>query len=103
MQSPEAGMQSSIEKIAASQAHNIRNVLIMIDGEGNLSAEDEAEPPTKKLWKTTKDGLMLLQLWSCHSIRVNLHGSSDAETWIKLRCLAWKTRILCPRKTLMSL
>lgn len=88
-ESPEAGMQSFIEKsLAASEAHNVRNVLIMIDGEGNLSAEDEAERnqavENHKRWVDAAAAL------GCHSIRVNLHGSSDPDTWLETSVLGMK-------------
>ncbi|MDO3386758.1 sugar phosphate isomerase/epimerase family protein [Gilvimarinus sp. SDUM040013] len=59
--------------------HDVESLLIMIDGEGDLSVADE---------KRRKQAVLNHHKWvdaaaqlGCHSIRVNLHGSGSAEDW----------------------
>lgn len=55
------------------------NVLIMIDEEGDLAGEDEEERlksiDNHKLWIDTAAEM------NCTSVRLNLYGSKDIETW----------------------
>ena len=55
------------------------NVLIMIDEEGDLAGEDEEQRlksiDNHKLWIDTAAEM------SCTSVRLNLYGSKDIETW----------------------
>ena len=64
---------------AKSEEYNMRNVLIMVDGEGNLASPDEAEQnqavDNHKKWVDAAEFL------GCHSIRVNLFGTDDPEVW----------------------
>jgi sugar phosphate isomerase/epimerase len=59
--------------------HDVKNLLIMVDGEGDLSTADEARR-TQAVNNHHKWVEMAAAL-GCHSIRVNLHGSSDADVW----------------------
>ena len=58
---------------------NLENVLIMIDDEGNLSTLNQRKRikaiENHKIWVEAASEM------GCHSIRVNLHGTSDAEKW----------------------
>ncbi|RXJ44645.1 sugar phosphate isomerase/epimerase family protein [Gelidibacter gilvus] len=74
------GMEALLDTLKAkSKEHGVENVLIMIDGEGDLAASDEKERnqavENHKKWVDAADFL------GCHSIRVNLFGSSNAEEW----------------------
>ena len=74
------GMEALLDALKAKSAeHGVENVLIMIDGEGDLAASDEKERnqavENHKKWVDAADFL------GCHSIRVNLFGSSNAEEW----------------------
>ena len=57
----------------------LRNVLIMIDDEGDLSTLNKKNRlqavENHKIWIEAASEM------GCHSIRVNLHGTSDAEKW----------------------
>ena len=66
--------------LAKSKAHGVENVLIMIDGEGNLAASDEKE--RNQAVENHKKWVDAAQFLGCHSIRVNLFGSSNEEEWI---------------------
>lgn len=66
---------------AEAKKHGMTNVLIMIDGQGNLAATDEAERnETVEKHKKWVDAAAAM---GCHSIRVNLNGSSEPEEWKK--------------------
>lgn len=64
-----------------SDKYGIRNVLIMIDNEGDLSATDSlarAEAVANHLgWVRAAAAL------GCHSVRVNLKGAKEANEWIE--------------------
>jgi len=77
--SPEA-MQNFVDKCnAEAQKHGLQNVLIMIDGQGDLATAD-AEERRKAVenhhkWVDAAAGM------GCHSIRVNLNGVQEPEAW----------------------
>lgn len=59
---------------------DVRNLLIMIDGEGMLSSPDDAE--RNKAVENHQKWIDAAKYLGCHSIRVNLNGSSDKDEWI---------------------
>lgn len=63
-----------------SNLHNMRNVLIMIDGEGDLASPDEnirnAAVKNHEKWVDAAQKL------GCHAIRVNTFGTNDPELWV---------------------
>ncbi|MEM8765421.1 MAG: TIM barrel protein [Bacteroidota bacterium] len=69
-------VQKSLE---ASKEHEMENLIIMVDHEGDLSSADEAERneavERHHKWVDAAEKL------GCHSIRVNLMGSKVAEEW----------------------
>lgn len=78
--SPEA-MQEFVEKCNAEAArHGLQNVLIMIDGQGNLAVSDEKErvAAVENHYKWVDAAAAM----GCHAIRVNLAGSDDPAQWI---------------------
>ena len=62
--------------------YNLKNVLIMIDDEGDLADENEdmrlKAIDNHKLWIDTAASM------NCSSIRLNLYGSKDIDTWKNL-------------------
>lgn len=73
-------MAAFVEKSnAEAKKHGMQNVLIMIDGQGNLAVNDEAERnqavENHKKWVDAAAAL------GCHAIRVNLNGSMVPEEW----------------------
>ncbi len=62
-----------------AQKHGLTNVLIMIDGEGDLSQSDskKRQEAVENHYKWVDAAAAL----GCHSIRVNLSGSNDPEEW----------------------
>ncbi|MBQ4913573.1 sugar phosphate isomerase/epimerase [Maribacter sp. MMG018] len=78
----EEAMAAFVEKSnAEAKKHGMKNVLIMIDGQGNLAVSDEAERnETVEKHKKWVDAAAAM---GCHSIRVNLNGSNDPEEWKK--------------------
>jgi sugar phosphate isomerase/epimerase len=78
--SPEA-MQGFIDKSnAEAKKHGMQNVLIMIDGQGDLALSDEADRivAVENHYKWVDAA----QAMGCHSIRVNLSGSTDPGQWV---------------------
>lgn len=79
--SPEA-MAAFVEKSnAEAKKHGLENVLIMIDGQGNLAVSDakERQEAVEKHHKWVDAAAAM----GCHSIRVNLAGSDVPEDWKK--------------------
>jgi sugar phosphate isomerase/epimerase len=78
----EEAMAAFVEKSnAEAQKHGMKNVLIMIDGQGNLAVSDEAERnETVGKHKKWVDAAAAM---GCHAIRVNLNGSNVPEEWIE--------------------
>ena len=63
-----------------SATHNVENLLIMVDGEGDLASLEEATRneavENHKKWVDAAAAL------GCHSIRVNTFGTNDPEQWV---------------------
>ncbi|PIB28590.1 sugar phosphate isomerase/epimerase family protein [Maribacter sp. 4G9] len=78
----EEAMAAFVEKSnAEAKKHGMENVLIMIDGQGNLAVGDEAERnETVEKHKKWVDAAAAM---GCHAIRVNLNGSDVPEEWMQ--------------------
>jgi len=65
---------------AESKKHGMKNLLIMIDGQGDLAASDkkERQSAVENHYKWVDAAAAM----GCHSIRVNLAGSKTPEEWI---------------------
>jgi len=75
------GMQSVLDTLKAkSEESGIKNLLIMIDGEGDLASPDENE--RNEAVEKHKKWVDAAQFLGCHSIRVNLFGSRDMDVWM---------------------
>ena len=61
--------------------YNLKNVLIMIDGEGDLASSNSEERmqavENHKLWIDAASKM------NCSAIRINLKGEKEIESWIK--------------------
>ena len=66
-------------KLAAK--HEVKNLLIMIDGEGDLSVASASE--RKKGVENHYKWVETAAAMGCHSIRINLFGVSDREAWVE--------------------
>lgn len=78
--SPEKALDSLLPIMKAkSEEFKVRNVLIMVDQEGDLAAVSEkdrdAAVANHKKWVDAAAYL------GCHAIRVNLFGAEDADVW----------------------
>lgn len=62
-----------------SETYNVKNVLIMVDNEGDLASTVEAE--RNEAVENHKKWVDAAQFLGCHSIRVNLFGTNDPEVW----------------------
>lgn len=77
---PEEAMQETLDSLKAqSEEYNLENVLIMVDGEGELATPEESERNTAV--ENHKKWVDAAQFLGCHSIRVNLFGTNDEEEW----------------------
>lgn len=65
---------------AESEKYGLENLLIMVDGQGDLAALDEKErkAAVENHYKWVDAAAAL----GCHSIRVNLNGTQDPEPWM---------------------
>ena len=75
-------LQAFVEKNKAlAKQYNVKNVLIMIDDEGDLSSSEEQERMTAienhKLWIDAAHQM------GCTAVRLNLHGEKEEAKWIK--------------------
>lgn len=79
-ENPEAEMQVVLDSLKAnSEKYGVENVLLMVDGEGDLATTDSvARNEAVENHKKWVDAASFL---GCHSIRVNLFGTQDAEEW----------------------
>ena len=74
-------MQNFIDKSnAEAEKHGMKNLLIMIDGQGNLAAEDATE--RKEAAENHHKWVDAAAAMGCHSIRVNLNGAQEPEAWV---------------------
>lgn len=63
-----------------SQEHNMQNVLIMVDNEGDLASPDEAE--RDQAVENHKKWIDAAKKLGAHSIRVNTFGTNDPKEWL---------------------
>ena len=63
-----------------SEKQDMRNVLIMVDGEGDLADPDEEV--RNQAVENHKKWIDAAQELGCHSIRVNTFGTNDSELWV---------------------
>ncbi len=62
-----------------SKTYGVKNVLIMVDNEGDLASTVESE--RDKAVENHKKWVDAAQFLGCHSIRVNLFGTTNPEIW----------------------
>lgn len=65
---------------AAAKVQGVENVLIMIDGEGDLAVPSQNERNTAI--ENHKTWVEVAAAMGCHSIRINLFGERDEQAWI---------------------
>tara|TARA_R110002111_G_scaffold20665_2_gene49028 strand:- start:9 stop:998 length:990 start_codon:yes stop_codon:yes gene_type:complete len=74
-------MASFVEKCnAESKKHGMQNVLIMIDGQGDLATPDAQK--RKKAVENHYKWVDAAADMGCHAIRVNLSGSKVPDEWV---------------------
>ena len=74
-------MQNFVDKSnAEAEKHGLKNLLIMVDRQGDLAAVDAAERKAAVenhyKWVDAAAGM------GCHSVRVNLNGAYNYEQWV---------------------
>ena len=77
-----SAIQNFIEKNnSLALQYNLKNVLIMIDEEGDLSSSDDKERneaiENHKVWIEAANKM------GCSAVRINLHGEKEETAWIK--------------------
>ncbi|MBL4663904.1 MAG: sugar phosphate isomerase/epimerase, partial [Flavobacteriaceae bacterium] len=77
----DAGLPAILKELKKrSDSLGMQNVLIMIDGQGDLSFTDEETTQTSI--ENHKTWIDAAQYLGCHSIRVNLFGEENPEIWV---------------------
>ena len=80
---PERSMRILLDTLKSkSEQHNIQNVLIMVDGEGDLGVADQKERDLAV--ENHKKWVDAAAFLGCHAIRVNVFGSTDPEEWVRV-------------------
>jgi sugar phosphate isomerase/epimerase len=78
----EEAMKNFVEKSKAeSEKYGLENLIIMIDGQGDLAAADEKE--RKEAVENHYKWVDAAAALGCHSIRVNLNGLMEPDAWTK--------------------
>jgi sugar phosphate isomerase/epimerase len=81
-ENPEEALQETLDTLKAkSEEFNVENVLIMVDGEGELAAVDKTE--REQAVENHKKWVDAAQFLGAHAIRVNLFGAEEPEEWKK--------------------
>lgn len=79
-ENPEEEMQIVLDSLkAASEKYNVKNVLLMVDDEGDLAVSDSVV--RNQAVENHKKWIDAANFLGCHSIRVNLFGGDDPEAW----------------------
>jgi len=74
------GLDKVIDSLKTmSELSGMHNVLIMVDGEGDLADPDETK--RNEAVENHKKWVDAAQKLGCHSIRVNTFGTNDPEVW----------------------
>jgi sugar phosphate isomerase/epimerase len=78
--SSDIAMKNLLDSLKArSERYNVKNVLIMVDNEGDLATPNEKD--RNLAVENHKKWVDAAHFLGCHSIRVNLFGSNDAKIW----------------------
>ena len=64
---------------ALKKVHGVENILIMIDGEGDLAVPSVSK--RNKAIENHKIWVEVAAAMGCHSIRINLFGERDEQAW----------------------
>ena len=64
-----------------SKEHGIKNLLIMVDGEGDLASNNKNK--RQKSVDNHKKWIEMAYNLGCHSVRVNLNGETRKNRWIE--------------------
>ena len=69
------------ELVSKSNDNDIKNLLIMVDGEGDLAAKNNYK--REKAIENHVKWIEMAHELGCHSIRVNLNGEMEKKNWIE--------------------
>ena len=74
----ELGIDSVVSRLKSeAEKHGVKNLLIMVDGEGHLASTDDEH--LNKAVENHKKWVDAAAVLGCHSIRVNAHGQGSYE------------------------
>lgn len=77
---PEEDLQKVLDTLKnRSEEFGVQNLLLMIDGEGDLATNDSVA--RNQAVENHKKWVDAAQFLGCHSIRVNLFGDEERENW----------------------
>lgn len=77
---PEAALQTVLDSLKSkSEEFNVENILIMVDGEGDLASSNKEE--RNQAVQNHHKWVDAAEFLGAHSIRVNLFGSDVPEEW----------------------
>jgi sugar phosphate isomerase/epimerase len=75
------GFQAVVDRLKQeSEKHGVRNILIMVDDEGDLA--DPNDSLRNDAVEKHKKWVDAAQILGCHAIRVNTFGTNDPEIWM---------------------
>ncbi len=78
---PQVAMQALLDTLKSkSEIYGVKNLLIMVDREGNLAISDEGE--RNQSVESHKKWIDAAAFLGCHSIRVNLNGTTEVNEWV---------------------
>lgn len=77
---PKALKNFVLRSNAAAKTHGVKNILIMIDGEGDLAVPNNSE--RLRAIENHKAWVEAAAEMECHAIRVNLFGERNPEAWL---------------------
>lgn len=81
-ENPEDEMKVVLDSLKAkSEEFGVKNLLLMVDGEGDLAVKDSVA--RNKAVENHKKWVDAASYLGCHSIRVNLFGADNPEEWKK--------------------
>lgn len=81
VEDPKVAFKNLLDTLKAkSEKYKMKNLIIMVDGEGDLAATDEKE--RNQAVENHKKWVDAAAYLGCHSIRVNTFGTTNPDEWV---------------------
>jgi sugar phosphate isomerase/epimerase len=84
------------ELLTKSKDNDIKNLLIMVDGEGDLSTRNKSK--REQAIENHIKWIEMAHELGCHSIRVNLNGEKQKENWLEYSSNLYQSYVLSLKK-----